>query len=254
MYGSRPSLSPEWISALAIGLAAGVTSTVLTSWAPVSTVGRAIIFIGSSLSGALFTYWAARASGPAIAVGKSGLAGAAQANLSATALLYLAWKADAVLGLTTKHAPPSDFGAFALIILIAGSVVGFGIGLLYSVVPALVAHWRRTPRLGNTERAMHVSALFVAIAAVVHATIVPDWAVWAPLAVLSLTFAITAFVRTTLRNAFLARVRAGKEPRYRIEPDEGRSVLYRLAEEDNLERLYRENATPPEEPKAVAVL
>ena len=247
-------LSPEWISALALGLTAGVTSAVLTGWAPLSIIGRAIVFVGSSLSGAALAYWAARADSSGAAIGKSGLSGAAQANISATALLFLAWKVDDALGLATKPSPPSDFGAFALIILIVGSVIGFFIGILFAVLPALVAHWRKTPRLADTDRAMVASSLFVAVAALANANIAKDWATWAPLTLLSFVLGTAAFVRSRRRNAFLTRVRAGEEPRYRIEPTEGRSVLYRVADEDDREALYRENARPPEEPKAIAVL
>ena len=56
------SLPPESVAAISIGFVAGITSTVLTGWAQVSDLGRAIIFVGSCLSGALFTYWSARSS------------------------------------------------------------------------------------------------------------------------------------------------------------------------------------------------
>src|SRR5688572_5203368 len=76
------ALSPEGTSSVAIGLSAGITSTVLTGFAPLSDLGRGIVFLGSALSGAMFAYWSARASSMAAAFGKSALGGALQANIS----------------------------------------------------------------------------------------------------------------------------------------------------------------------------
>lgn len=248
-----PSRSPEWISSLTLGLVAGVTSTVLTAWAPLSDLGRGIVFVGSALSGTALAYWASRASGAAMAVFKSAVSGAIQANMSATALFILAVKIDEALRLSPKHAPPGDLGPFALIILIVGSIVGLGVGVAYSVVPALVAHWRKKPSIANHDRAMFASAGFAAVAAVVHALIVSAWEVWLPVAILAFALAVTAMIRTSLRTAFLARVRAGREPHYRIEHDETGNVLYRVAPEAP-ESTYREAATPQPEPEALARL
>lgn len=250
------SFPPESIASIAVGFAAGVTSTVLTGWAQVSDVGRAIIFVGSCLSGALFTYWSARSSSAAAAVGKSALSGALQANISATALVCIAFKVDHLLGISPMPTYPNDLGSLAIIMAIAGSIVGFGIGLAYAIVPALVAHWRSSApeSLANADRAMFASAAFAVIAAIVHASIVNDWAVWLPLVLLATILATVASIRSTTRAAFLARVRAGQEPRYRIEPTEGRSVLYRVAEEDDREVMYREAAPARPEPEAIAIL
>jgi hypothetical protein len=253
----RPSsLPPESIAAIAVGLTAGFSSTILTGWAQVSDLGRAIIFVGSCLSGALFTYWSSRSSGMATAVGKSALAGALQANIAATGLVCIAFKVDQLFGISPMHPYPGDMNilSLALIMAIAGSIVGFGVGLLYGVVPALVAHWRKSPSLANTDRAMFASAVFVAIAAAVHASIVKDWAAWLPLVLMAAILATAAGIRTATRAAFLARVRAGEEPRYRIEPTEGRSVLYRIAEEDDREVMYREQPAAKPEPEAIGVL
>lgn len=246
--------SPEWIVAVAVGFAAGITSTILTGWAPLSDVGRAIIFLGSSLSGASLAYWSSRASSMGAAFGKSTVSGAVQANVSATALLYAAFKVDAALQTSPRPSPPSDPGALALIMLVAGSVVGLLIGVAYSFIPTFVAYLRKRPSIATTDRAMFATALWLAAVAVVHSSIVRDWAAWAPLALLSSALAVTALVRTAIRRAFLARVRAGREPRYRIEPSAGRSVLYRVADEDERETFYRENATPPPPPEAVGVI
>ena len=250
------SLPPESVAAISIGFVAGITSTVLTGWAQVSELGRAIIFVGSCLSGALFTYWSARSSSVAAAVGKSALSGALQANISATALVCIAFKVDQLLGISPMHTYPGDLPSLAVIMAIAGSIVGFGIGLLYAFVPAFVAHWRRSSAtsLANTDRAMFASAAFAVVAAVVHASIVKDWAVWLPLVLLATSLATIASIRSATRAAFLARVRAGLEPRYRIEPTEGRSVLYRIAEEDDREVMYREAAPARPEPEAIATL
>jgi hypothetical protein len=253
---SSLSPAPEYVASVAIGLSAGMTSTVLTGWAQVSDLGRAIIFVGSSLSGALFTYWASRSSSMPAAFGKSTVAGALQANISASALVCLAFVIDDLLHIS-PGAYPGDLGSLAIIMLVAGSIVGAIVGMLYAIVPMLVARWRRTPSMANADRASFASAAFLVVATLVHASIVQTWAAWAPLALGALLLVIGATVRTKRRAAFLARVRAGLEPRYRIESaeeDERRSVLYRLAEEDDREVLYREAAPRPAEPKAVGVL
>jgi hypothetical protein len=197
---------------------------------------------------------AARSSSAGRAFAKSAGFGALQANISASALLYLAYRADVAAHATPALSVPGDFGSFALIILIVGSIVGAGVGMLYSVVPSLVAHWRRRPTLGTTDRAMFASSLFMFVAAFVHASIANDAAVWLPLLVLAVPLATIALVRTILRARFLSRVRAGREPRYRIEEMEAGSTLLRIAADDEREAMYRENAAPPAEPTVVGAL
>lgn len=231
-----------------------MTSTVLTGWAPLSDAGRAVVFVGSCLSGSMFAYWAARSTTALRAFGKSVLSGALQANISATALLYLAFGIDSALHLSPSPGKPADFGAFAVIMFVAGSIVGAGVGMAYAIVPTLVAHWRKTAAIANADRSMLASSFFLFAAAFVHASIVTDWAAWAPLTVVASALSAIAAARMALRARFLARVRAGREPRYRIEPADGRSVLYRVAEEDDRAWSYRENATPPPPPELIGVL
>lgn len=259
----RPSASPahlssspsaEGVASAALGFAAGITSTVLTGWVSLSSLGRAIVFFGSCLSGTAFAYWASRSKSPGRAFAKSAGFGALQANVSATVLVAMAVMVDRAMRLTPTGSPPMDLAGLAVAILIAGSIVGLGVGMIYGIVPALVAHWRRTRSIANADRAMLASAAFLASAAVVHASIVADWAAWAPLAVIASMHSFVGFIRMTLRARFLARVRTGREPRYRIEPTEGRSVLYRLAGGDDREHMYRENAGPPPAHEAIGVV
>jgi hypothetical protein len=241
------------ISSVAVGFAAGITSTILTGWIPLSDVGRGIVFVGSSISGAALAYWSSRATSGRLAFGRSAFSGAAQANIAGTFLVGLAQHVDHSLHISPTSSPPSVFG-LAFIMLCVGSILGLFVGMAYGFVPAVVARERSEPSLASADRAMVATAGFLTLAAAAHSRVVRDWPAWAPLLVLASILATTALVRTAMRKAFLARVRAGREPRYRIEPAEGRSVLYRIAEEDDRESLYRENAAPPEEPRAVGIV
>jgi hypothetical protein len=253
-FDRTSSFSLEWVTAIAIGFAAGITSTVLTGWAPLSNLGRAIVFVGSCMSGATFAFWASRSSSAPRAMGTSALAGALQANISGTLLVLLAIKTDVALHTTPALAPPNDPAGLAVLMLIAGSIVGTFVGMVYGIVPSLVARWRQSPRLGTLDRTLLACAAFLAAIAGLHSCIVSEGAASVPLAVLAVILAIAASVRIVTRAIFLARVRSGEEPRYRIEPTETGLTLMRIADEDPRETMYRENAMPSPEPIVIGVL
>lgn len=278
-------ITPERIGRFVVGLGAATTSSLLVCWIPMSLLGRAIVFAGSGVFGAVLAAWAANASTPARAVGKSMLAGGIQANVAGSALAILAMVVDTALGIAPDGVRLSSAAALGVATLIVGTLVGAFVGLAFGFVPAFVAASRigRTHAtadrimiaasawlvgIGIAHRYLVVSATSASVAPLERTLLDATWAV--PIAV-ALVTSVFALARTSLRRAFVRRVRAGRDARYRVVEIEAASLaddalpavggVAREACRAAIVRVrepafagYREAAEPDLEPRAVALL
>ena len=64
-------LSPERVAAIAVGIGAGATSSLLVAFMPLSIFGRAFVFLGSGVIGGLLSGWAGLAKTTAGAFGRA---------------------------------------------------------------------------------------------------------------------------------------------------------------------------------------
>lgn len=284
-------LGPAGIGRLIVGFGAATTSSLLVCWMPVSLLGRFIIFAGSGIIGGLLAGWAANATTPARALGKSIASGAVQANVAGGALAVIATAVDTALGIGPTEGKGLSFAfAIALATLIVGTLVGAAVGLAYGFVPAFVAASRVGRTHASTDRLLVAAATWLSgvglahrflvegstiglrgetIAPIDHALLTATWA--APIAI-ALVLVGVAFFRAWTRHAFVRRVREGREPRYRVVEVEAAAVGEESlplvagvtreqcrfavvpADDEAIEVGYREAAAPPPSLRAIALL
>lgn len=284
MLQRSTSITPERFGTISVGLAAAITSSLLSGWAPLSILGRAVVFFGSLAFGLFLARWTIRSSRPAAAFGKSLLAGALQANVAASALVVLAMAVDTIFGTAPSENRFHDVFAFMFLMLMIGSVVGLAIGVVYGFVPAYVVASRDERSHATLDRVLVANGAWLTLLGVAHLVLIECTygrsstkydgslaaASWAVPLILGAACVVAAFVRAKRRAAFVARVRAGSEPLYRIVPLEViatddllpvdnslprtacRSALVRVAIDADAEHGYRTNALPVlEEPIAL---
>ena len=288
MFERAFGLRPAGIGRLIVGFGAATTSSLLVCWMPVSLLGRLVIFAGSGIIGGLLAGWAASATTPSRAVGKSVLSGAVQANAAGGALTVIATSLDAALGIAPSGAPGPSFAfAVAVATAIVGTLVGAAVGLAYGFVPAFVAASRSGRTHASTDRLFVAAAAWLAGIGLAHrfvvegssnATIAPLddallAATWAAPMVTALVLLGIAFARAWMRHAFVRRVREGRERRWRVVDVEAAAIgdetiplvagvtreqcrfaVVPVDDDEPIEVGYREAAAPPPEPRAVALL
>lgn len=281
-------LTPERIGRLIVGFGAATTSSLLVCWMPVSLLGRFIIFVGSGIIGGLLAGWAANATTPARALGKSVLSGAVQANVAGGALAVIATAVDTAFGLGPTDGKGLSFAfAVAVATAIVGTLVGAAIGVVYGFVPAFVAATRHGRTHASTDRLLVAAAAWLFAVGVAHgllvdgspsATVEPlDGALltttWAAPIAIAIALASVASFRAWSRHAFVQRVREGREPRYRVVEVEAAAIgdetiplvagitreqcrfaVVPAEGDDAIEVGYREAAAPSPEPRAIALL
>lgn len=288
MFERAFGLTPAGIGRLIVGFGAATTSSLLVCWLPLSLLGRGIVFVGSGIIGGLLAGWAANAKTSARALGRSVVSGAVQANATGGALAVMATAIDAALGIGPSDGRGLSFAfGIAIATAIVGTLVGAAIGVVYGFVPAFVSASMEGRTHASTDRLIVAASAWLASVGFAHWVLVAGssttgiapldgalvGATWAAPIATAVVLLGVAFARSWIRGSFVRRVREGRERRYRVVDIEAAEVTddvlplvagvsreqCRFAvvpadDDEPIEVGYREAATPPPEPRAIALL